>query len=87
MLSPLKYETKIKIENIPLQWMSRFELYYPDLPGFPITYIHNVFEKKRIFVLFAATFFVIKKDYCEVKLFLISKIKRNGKEKNWIKKK
>ncbi|KHO50450.1 MAG: hypothetical protein QT05_C0051G0037 [archaeon GW2011_AR13] len=45
MLGPLRYETKIK--DVPLQWMFRFELYYPDLPQFPITYVHKIFRTKR----------------------------------------
>ncbi len=85
MLNPLKYETKIKIEDIPLQWMSRFELYYPDLPQFPITYIHNMFETKRIYGFIAATSFDVKKTCCDVELLFISNIKLNEKDKKLVK--
>lgn len=42
------YETEIIIENIPLPWIPKIELYYPDLPQFPIIYIHTHICEKRI---------------------------------------
>ena len=48
MSHKISFENKIKLEDIPRQWISRFELYYPDLPGFPTVYIH-IKKEKRIF--------------------------------------
>lgn len=44
-------EIKIIIKNIPLQWISKIELYYPDLPQFPIQYIHSKLDGKRIIAI------------------------------------
>lgn len=85
MLESLKYETKIKIKDVPLQWMSRFELYYPDLPQFPITYVHKIFGTKRIYGFIAATSFDVKKSCCDVDLLFISNIKLGEKEKILVK--
>ena len=27
-----KYEIEIQLENIPIQWLPKIEIYYPDLP-------------------------------------------------------
>ena len=48
MALKIRFENKIKIEGIPRQWISRFELYYPDLPGYPTVYVH-IKKEKRIF--------------------------------------
>ncbi len=39
-MDSLSYESKIIIDEIPFQWGQKFELYYPDLPGFPTVYVH-----------------------------------------------
>lgn len=44
----LEFTSKITLENIPRPWISRFELYYPDLPGFPTVYVHFV-DGKRVY--------------------------------------
>ena len=49
VLEELKYECKIKLTGIPIQWLSKFELYYPDLPQFPIVYVHTIKNGTRIY--------------------------------------
>ena len=49
MLNEIKYESFIELEKVPLQWTSKFELYYPDLPLFPISYIHKIIDNKRVY--------------------------------------
>ena len=49
MLGTLSYECKILLEDIPVQWGQKFELYYPDLPGFPIVYVHFKKENQRVY--------------------------------------
>ncbi len=44
----LRYETNVTINNIPIQWIPKIELYYPDLPQFPIMYIHFIENCQRI---------------------------------------
>jgi len=49
MLKEIKFETKITFSDIPRQWISKFELYYPDLPGFPIIYVHFIKDGVRVY--------------------------------------
>ena len=49
MLDPLSYECKILLEDIPVQWGQKFELYYPDLPGFPTVYVHFTKDSQRVY--------------------------------------
>ena len=49
MLDPLSYKCKILLEDIPVQWGQKFELYYPDLPGFPTVYVHFVKDDHRVY--------------------------------------
>lgn len=49
MADPLSYECKILLEDIPSQWGQKFELYYPDLPGFPTVYVHFKKDDKRVY--------------------------------------
>lgn len=41
-------EIEITIEHIPLPWSLKIELYYPDLPQFPMIYINTYTNKQRI---------------------------------------
>ena len=49
MLDTLSYKCKISFDNIPVQWGQKFELYYPDLPGFPTVYVHFGKENHRVY--------------------------------------
>lgn len=44
----LKFEIQVTIENIPIQWIPKIEIYYPDLPQFPIMYIHTFCDEQRL---------------------------------------
>lgn len=44
----LIYQENVVITNVPIQWIPKIELYYPDLPQFPIMYIHTYHEKERL---------------------------------------
>ncbi|MFC1789651.1 hypothetical protein ACFLYY_01595 [Patescibacteria group bacterium] len=82
MLNPLKYESNIKIKNIPIQWISKFELYYPDLPQFPIVYIHVVKENHRVYgfpVSFSVKITTSKT--CDVDILFLSNIDIDSNEK------
>lgn len=41
-------EVEITLKDVPIQWIPKIELYYPDLPQFPIMYIHITVENKRL---------------------------------------
>jgi hypothetical protein len=61
-----KKEVQIKVSNIPLQWIPKVEIYYPDLPQFPIMYIHTHLESgERLFAFPVSVSFDIKDDYCD----------------------
>ncbi len=49
MLDSLSYQCKILLDDIPVQWGQKFELYYPDLPGFPTVYVHFTKENHRVY--------------------------------------
>lgn len=49
MLEAISYSSKIKINDIPPQWLSKIELYYPELPNFPVLYIHKHVKSHRIY--------------------------------------
>ena len=67
-------EIKIIIKNIPLQWISKIELYYPDLPQFPIQYIHSKLDGKRIIAIPIAVNYEIKNIDCNAEFTLLSNI-------------
>lgn len=49
MLQKIKHKAKIIIKNIPAQWLSKIELYYPELPNFPLLYIHKNIDGQRMY--------------------------------------
>ena len=48
-MKEIKYSCEVEIENVPVKWLPKIELFYPDLPGFPIMYIHFVHGNKRVY--------------------------------------
>lgn len=73
MLYPIKYESNIKIKDIPLQWIPRFEFYYPDLPQFPTVYVHLIKNKKRIYGFPVSSSIKINKEgTCDVDILFLS---------------
>ncbi len=49
MLDSLSHKCTILLEDIPVQWGQKFELYYPDLPGFPTVYVHFTKDNQRVY--------------------------------------
>jgi len=86
MLEPIKYETNIEIKDIPLQWIPRFELYYPDLPQFPITYIHFNYKGEKIYGFVSAVSFDINGKNCNIKVLFLSNKRIDNKLKPIVKK-
>ncbi|MFC2143062.1 hypothetical protein ACFLQN_01540 [Candidatus Aenigmatarchaeota archaeon] len=88
MISDIKYESFIEIDDMPIQWASRIELFYPDLPQFPIIYVHKVVGRERIYGFPVSFSITCKKNKtCSVKLkFLSNKnLEKNKNLKNTIK--
>lgn len=72
MLDPIKFESEIKIENFPLEWVPKIELYYPDLPQYPITYIHLIHKTKRVYGFISSTSCEVQGDSCLLKILFLS---------------
>lgn len=68
----LNNEIKIKIENIPIQWIPKIELFYPDLPQFPIIYINSFNNNERILAFPVTVSYEIFNDYCNATFLLLS---------------
>ncbi len=49
MLEPIKYEHVYTFDRIPLQWLQGFEIFYPDLTNFPVSYVHFNTESQRVY--------------------------------------
>jgi len=75
MLKDIKFESKIKIKDIPIQWIPRFEFYYSDLPQFPIVYIHFIKNNKRVYGFPVSACFTPKDDdTCDVEFLFLSNV-------------
>ena len=75
MLSPVKFESTIAVKGVPIQWIPRFELFYPDLPQFPIVYVHTKVDAVRVYGFPAALSFVLGEgEYCDVDVTFLSNI-------------
>jgi len=44
----LNYLHKISITDVPLQWMTRIELFSSDLEQFPLMYVHLLVDKEDV---------------------------------------
>ena len=45
----IKYSSKILIHDVFIKWLPKIELFYPDLPGFPIMYVHVLNEQGHVY--------------------------------------
>lgn len=65
-------EAEITIENIPLPWIPKIELYYPDLPQFPIIYINTFFGEDRVIACPVSVSYEIKDAYCNATFMVLT---------------
>lgn len=80
----LNYLHKITILDVPLEWMTRLELFSSDLEQFPLMYVHflaeknNSAHKERIFgFVLAGTWSTLKENQlCDVELQFVCNIKQ-----------
>ena len=70
----LKYETRIEISGIPIQWIPKIELYYPDLPQFPIMYIHTLLNGKRLIACPVAVSYEIHQEKCDATFLVLTNL-------------
>ena len=71
ILFKLNHETIITICNLPLQWIPKIELYYPDLPQFPIMYVHFLLNDKRIIACPVSVSYKIHNNYCDADFIVL----------------
>ncbi len=70
-----KFEADIEVKDIPVQWIPKIEIYYPDLPQFPIMYIHKNVEEGRLIAFPVAVSFNISGQSCMAAFHVLSSLK------------
>ena len=70
----LKQKTEIIINGIPVQWIPKIELYYPDLPQFPIMYIHTLINNNRLVACPVSVSYDIIQDKCNAKFLVLTNL-------------
>lgn len=70
----LNHQTEIIISGIPIQWIPKIELYYPDLPQFPIMYIHSLVNNKRLVGCPVSVSYEIMQDKCDAKFLVLTNL-------------
>ena len=70
----LNHQTEIKINGIPIQWIPKIELYYPDLPQFPIMYIHTQINNNRLVGCPVSVSYEIIQDKCNAKFLVFTNL-------------
>ncbi|TDT71559.1 hypothetical protein EV215_0937 [Hypnocyclicus thermotrophus] len=73
----LTNEIKIVINHIPLPWIPKIELYYPDLPQFPIIYINTYVNKQRILACPVAVSYQIEENSCNAIFTVLTNVESN----------
>lgn len=70
----LNNKTEILIDGIPIQWIPKIELYYPDLPQFPIMYIHTQINNNRLIACPVSVSYEITQDKCNAKFLVFTNL-------------
>ncbi|HEX2787579.1 MAG TPA: hypothetical protein VHP32_06700 [Ignavibacteria bacterium] len=72
-MESIKYENILTLKNIPIQWIPFFELYYPDLPHFPMIYVHFSYGKDRVYGFpISISFKEVRGEFCTVDILFLS---------------
>ncbi|MFI3227841.1 MAG: hypothetical protein R3Y09_10615 [Clostridia bacterium] len=71
-------EIKIIIRNISLPWIPKIELYYPDLPQFPIIYINTNLNDTHIIACPVAVSFTINDSNCDAEFTVLTNVASNN---------
>ncbi|KYG28195.1 hypothetical protein [Alkalihalobacillus trypoxylicola] len=81
----LRNEVIITIESIPLPWIPKIELYYPDLPQFPMIYINTYVNKQRILACPVAVSYQIGENSCDAIFTVLTNVELSETNKDKIK--
>ncbi len=80
-MEPIQYEHLYVFENIPLQWIQSFEIFYPDLKNFPVTYVHVKTDSGRAYGFpVNISIFDSKQGKCSIKVTFLCNKKQSDKE-------
>ena len=74
-----KNEIEISIDNIPLPWIPKIELYYPDLPQFPIIYINTYLDEQQIIACPVSVNYEIQEDSCNATFLVLTNVSSEDK--------
>lgn len=78
LMFELKYNYNITIHDVPLQWIPKIELYYPDLPQFPIMYIHKKTNNQRVIACPVSVNYEIHTNHCDATFLVLCNIDSNS---------
>ncbi len=81
----LQYEHEIEIQGIPLPWIPKIELYYPDLPQFPIIYINSFVNDTRVVACTVAVSYKINESDCDALFTILSNTPPSTEIKEYLK--
>lgn len=70
----LTNEVAITLNHIPLPWIPKIELYYPDLPQFPIIYVNTFLDKQRVIACPVSVSYQIEDDYCNATFTVLTNV-------------
>jgi hypothetical protein len=79
---PLKFESVIEIDNVPLQWLPLLQLFDPNLQQYPKVYVHVIVGSKRIYGFPAHLNLLGEKGgLCKINVVFISNVNLDKNEK------
>lgn len=64
----------VMISGIPIQWIPKIELYYPDLPQFPIMYLHSFCGNQRVMGFPVSVSYQITGKTCTAEFLVLTNI-------------
>ena len=64
----------VTISDIPIQWIPKIELYYPDLPQFPIMYLHSFCNGQRVLGVPVSVSYTITGTTCSAEFMVKYKV-------------
>ena len=80
-MHPIEYSHRIQITDFPLHWVTRIELFHPELEQFPQQYVHFIEDEIRVYGLICAQSIADISDYsCTLSVTFLSNIEQGSSE-------
>lgn len=67
----------VTISDIPVQWIPKIELYYPDLPQFPIMYLHSFCNGQRVLGVPVSVSYTITGTTCSAEFMVLTNVSQS----------